>query len=141
MTDSREQGRVLPSLVPKPTGLPELYVIATGGVLVDLTIFLEIKQFAQHSDHRQFHPSTISQAKGYMETVRLDPDKEAPLVDYYGILLEGPFPVPPGQEENARLVRGLGDQKTFALALLLCGKHTEFDRFIRHFPNIFGSKP
>jgi len=117
--------------------LDHLYEVATGGNFFTQDLSTDVKTRAETLERKQLSPPTVDQAEHYIRTVGLDPDKEKQLLNSYGILRERRFSVPPGQEKNAWLVYGLGDQRQFALALLLCAKRTEFDQFIRQFPNIF----
>jgi hypothetical protein len=113
--------------------LDHIYAVATG------ELSTEVKTRAETLERTQLSPSTVVQARHYIQIAGLDPDKEKLLLNSYGILRENRFPVPPGQEEAAHTVNKLGDQRQFALALLLSEKHTEFDQFVQHFPNIFDS--
>lgn len=121
--------------------LGELYLVATRGQHVDPILVSAIKQFAQNSNDRHFDSTNIPELNGFISKVTLDPDEKARVTDYYGILRgKGSFPVPQGQEASAQVIKGLGDQKKFAFALLLSGNREEFDGFIHKYPLMFGLK-
>ncbi len=113
-----------------------------ASVPLDPALIAEITRSAETIDGREdFDPYTVRQAQGYIEKVDVDSHAKAQLINLYGVLREGLFPVPPDQAENARFVNTLCDQKLFSLALLLCGKRKEFDTFIHLYPNIFDVRP
>ncbi len=127
----------------KPPWLVELddfYKIATGGRFFPHKLLTEVRTYAVTLEYNQLHHSTIAQARHYSQIVDLDPRYEKEIFETYGILCEGRFPVPPGDEEDAHLIHQAGDQQRFALTLLFCGKRIEFNQFVSKFPNIFDLK-
>lgn len=138
MTILAEWGVDVQALATQPTDMAELSAIVTRGSPVDPILASEIKQVALDIEHRQFNSGTMGQAKSYIEIAGLNFDEEALLVNYYGVLVERRFPVPEGLEDNAGVVKRLGDQQLFAFALLLTGKREKFDAFTHRYPHMFG---
>ena len=120
--------------------LDEFYKVTTGGRFFPHKLLTGVRTCEMTLESNQLHHSTVAQARHYSQIVDLDPMYEKQILNTYGILCEGRFSVPPGEEEDAHLIRRVSDEQRFALTLLFCGKRIEFDQFIIKFPNIFGVK-